>query len=216
MTSHSLTLHPACICLFELAPACQPLSFEPDTLHVFIFLALQTACMPLIDPALSVYLMWGCVVQPQVALVAAMTASEAAIPPLPPYIAAEAAEGAAYGALPSPKASVLNAVVNTVTDLNTRFTQVISHCCTIASSSVMAHQSSSCQQHRNHCQGRQKFVMLCHMATVIMCVTLMWHSSHQFKNPKSQSKGMMCAGMRAAKIVDTHRACVCVCACVCA
>ena len=62
--------------------------------------------------------------QPQVALVAGMTASEAAIPSLPPYIVAEAAEGAAYGALPSPKASVLNAVVNTVSDLNTRFTKV--------------------------------------------------------------------------------------------
>ena len=56
---------------------------------------------------------------------AAMTASEAAIPPLPPYIAAEAVEGAAYRALPSPKASVLSAVTNTVTDLNTRFTKVI-------------------------------------------------------------------------------------------
>ena len=53
-----------------------------------------------------------------------MTALEAGIPPLPPYIAAEAAEGAAYRALPSPKASVLNAVTNTVTDLNTRFTKV--------------------------------------------------------------------------------------------
>lgn len=66
----------------------------------------------------------GAVVQPQVALVAAMTASEAAVPPLPPYIAAEAGQGVAYRALPSPKASVLNSVTNTVSDLDSRFTQV--------------------------------------------------------------------------------------------
>ena len=64
--------------------------------------------------------------QPEVALVAAMTASEAAIPPLPPHIAAEAVGGAAYRALPTPKASVLNAVTSTVADLNTRFTKVLS------------------------------------------------------------------------------------------
>lgn len=63
-------------------------------------------------------------VQPQVALVAAMTASEAALPPLPPYIVAEAAQGVAYRALPSPKASVLSSVINTVSDLDSRFTQV--------------------------------------------------------------------------------------------
>ena len=57
---------------------------------------------------------------------AGMAANEAAIPPLLPYIAAEAVEGAAYRALPSPKASVLNAVTNTVADLNARFTRVMS------------------------------------------------------------------------------------------
>ena len=77
-------------------------------------------------------------VQPQVALVAAMTASEAAIPPLPPYIVAEALQGAAYRALPSPKASVLSAVIDTVSDLNIRFTKVTCLGCTIALSSLMA------------------------------------------------------------------------------
>lgn len=60
----------------------------------------------------------------QLALVTAMTASRDAILPLPPYIAAELAEGLAYRALPSPKGSVLTAVTNTVSDLNTRFDQV--------------------------------------------------------------------------------------------
>lgn len=62
----------------------------------------------------------------QLALVTAMTASRDAILPLPPYIAAELAEGLAYRALPSPKGSVLTAVTNTVSDLNTRFDQVTS------------------------------------------------------------------------------------------
>lgn len=73
-------------------------------------------------------LWWLCVVQPQVDFVAAMTASRAAILPLDPYIAAEAGEGVAYRALPTPKASVLNAVSTTVSDLNTRFERVLSHC----------------------------------------------------------------------------------------
>ncbi|KAL3142107.1 hypothetical protein ABBQ32_004725 [Trebouxia sp. C0010 RCD-2024] len=64
--------------------------------------------------------------QPQVDFVAAMTASRAAILPLDPYIAAEAGEGVAYRALPTPKASVLNAVSTTVSDLNTRFERSIS------------------------------------------------------------------------------------------
>ena len=53
-----------------------------------------------------------------------MTTSQAAIPDLVPHIVAEAAEGAAYTALPSPKGSVLNAVTSTIRDLDTRFSQV--------------------------------------------------------------------------------------------
>ena len=63
-------------------------------------------------------------VQTLVTQVAAMTTSEAAIPDLVPHIVAEAAEGAAYAALPSPKGSVLNAVTSTIGDLNARFSQV--------------------------------------------------------------------------------------------
>ena len=67
--------------------------------------------------------------QPQVDFVAAMAASRAAVPSLDPYIVAEAGQGVAYRALPSPKGSVLNAVSTTISDLNTRFEQVLSRSC---------------------------------------------------------------------------------------
>lgn len=62
--------------------------------------------------------------QTLVTQVAAMTTSLTAVPPLLPYIVAEAAEGAAYQALPSPKSSVLNGITATVADLDARFTKV--------------------------------------------------------------------------------------------
>ena len=102
---------------------------------------------------------------------AAMAASRAAIPSLDPYIVAEAAQGVAYRALPSPKGSVLNAVSTTVSDLNTRFEQVLSHSWTSALQAQdtpdgtigrISHKNGLGDNHNIGCPG-----------TIVVCATCM-------------------------------------------
>ena len=64
------------------------------------------------------------VLQTQVAFTSGITAAQAALPSLLPYIVAEAFEGVAYQSLPSPKAGVLTPVTTLVTDLYNRIYNV--------------------------------------------------------------------------------------------
>lgn len=65
--------------------------------------------------------------QTQVAFVSGITAaatSPSPLPELPPYIVAEALEGAAYASLPNPKGGVLTPITAVVTDLYNRISSV--------------------------------------------------------------------------------------------
>lgn len=53
-----------------------------------------------------------------------ITDAEAALPSTASWVAAEVIEGAAYAALPTPKAGVLTAITSTVADLNNKITTV--------------------------------------------------------------------------------------------
>lgn len=57
-------------------------------------------------------------------IVTAITTAQAALPARGPYIISEAAEGAAYTALPNPKGAVLTSVSNLVSDLNSKISTV--------------------------------------------------------------------------------------------
>ena len=58
------------------------------------------------------------------AVLTSITDAEAALPSTASWVTAELIEGAAYTALPTPKAGVLTAITNTVTDLNSKITTV--------------------------------------------------------------------------------------------
>lgn len=58
------------------------------------------------------------------AVLTSITDAEAALPSTASWVTAELIEGAAYAALPTPKAGVLTAITNTVTDLNSKITTV--------------------------------------------------------------------------------------------
>ena len=61
-------------------------------------------------------------------VVTAITTAQAAIPAREPYVVSEAAEGAAYDALPNPKGAVLNSISAIVSDLNSKISSVSNQC----------------------------------------------------------------------------------------
>ena len=98
---------------------------RPDrsTLHQGLSLISTTLLLP-------AYKLMSCcyVLQPQQAFSAGITNAQEVLPPRPPYIASEAAEGVAYSALPSPKAAVLTPVTETVKALYNQISTV-KPCC---------------------------------------------------------------------------------------